>query len=375
MRVLYGLLGALIVGGTFSSVLRTLVIPRPTRSGFTRAVHAVVHVPFQFVADRCRTPEAKDRVLAPVAAVSILFNLISWLIAFWAGYALLQASVSDLGTLEALREAGSSLFTLGFASSHHVDLTVIDFCAAATGPITIGLQIGYLPTLYAAYSRREAEVTLLQARAGTPPWGPEILARYAQIGVTDSLAEMFRNWERWAAEVSESHTSYIVLSRFRSPQPNRNWLVALLAVMDAAAMQLALNPGRPQAEARLALRAGYVCLRDIGDIWRVKYDPDPSPEAPIRLTYEDFAAAVAHAAANGYPLERTPEEAWPHFRGWRVNYEELAYRFAYLFDAVPAPWSGPRRTLEETMMPITPVDRRPAGPASGAGPGPGPSMA
>ncbi|MDX3071433.1 hypothetical protein ACIP98_07465 [Streptomyces sp. NPDC088354] len=366
MRVLYGLLGALIVGGTFSSVLRTLVIPRPTRSGFTRTVHAVVHFPFQFVADRCRTPEAKDRVLAPVAAVSILFNLVSWLIAFWAGYALLQASTSDLDALDALREAGSSLFTLGFASSHHVDLTVIDFCAAATGPITIGLQIGYLPTLYAAYSRREAEVTLLQARAGSPPWGPEILARYAQIGVTDSLADMFRNWERWAAEVSESHTSYIVLSRFRSPQPNRNWLVALLAVMDAAALQLALNPGRPQAEARLALRAGFVCLRDIADIWRIPYEQDPSPETSIRLTYEDFAAAVAHAAANGYPLERTPEEAWPHFRGWRVNYEDLAYRFAYLLDAVPAPWSGPRRTLEETVMPITPVDRRPAGRGRGA---------
>ncbi|MDX2702554.1 hypothetical protein OG937_08305 [Streptomyces sp. NBC_00510] len=360
MRVLIGLVGALVVAGTFSSVLRTLVIPRPTRSSFTRLVHAAVHLPFQFVADRCRTPEAKDRVLVPVAAVSILANLIGWLVAFWAGYAMLQAAVSDLAPLDALREAGSSLFTLGFASSHHVDLTVIDFIAAATGPITIGLQIGYLPTLYAAYSRREAEVTLLQARAGNPPWGPEILARYAQIGLTDSLTELFRNWERWAAEVSESHTSYTVLSRFRSPQPDRSWLIALLAVMDAAAMQLALNPGRPQAEARLALRAGFVCLRDIAAIWRIPYDADPSPNATIRLPYEEFAAAVAHAAANGYPLERTPEEAWPHFRGWRVNYEELAYRFAYLFDAVPAPWSGPRRTMEETVTPVTPVDRKPA---------------
>ncbi|MGW3243349.1 hypothetical protein [Streptomyces sp. NPDC001070] len=360
MRVLIGIIGALIVAGTFSSVLRTLVIPRPTRSSFTRAVHWTIHLPFQFVADRCRTPEAKDRVLAPAPAVSILFNLIGWLVAFWTGYAMLQAAVSDLDALDALREAGSSLFTLGFASSRHVDLTVIDFCAAATGPITIGLQIGYLPTLYAAYSRREAEVTLLQARAGSPPWGPEVLARYAQIGLTNSLPELFRNWERWAAEVSESHTSYTVLSRFRSPQSNRNWLVALLAVMDAASMQLALNPGRPQAEARLALRAGFVCLRDIAEIWRIPYESDPSPDAPIKLPYEEFAAAVAHAAANGYPLERTPEEAWPHFRGWRVNYEDLAYRFAYLFDAVPAPWSGPRRTQEETLTPVTPVDRRPA---------------
>ncbi|MFE4801173.1 hypothetical protein ACFRFL_40875 [Streptomyces sp. NPDC056708] len=360
MRALIGIVGGLIVAGTFSSVLRTLVIPRPTRSSFTRVVHKVVYVPFQFVADRCRTPETKDRVLAPAAAVAILFHLVSWLMTFWAGYAILQTAVSGLGALDALRETGSSLFTLGFASSRHVDLTAIDFCAAATGSITIGLQIGYLPTLYSAYARRESEVTLLQARAGSPPWGPEILARYSQIGLTDSLTELFRNWERWAAEVSESHTSYVVLSRFRSPQSNRNWLVALLAVLDAAAMQLALNPSRPQAEARLALRAGFVCLREIADIWRIPYAPDPSPDSPIQLTYEDFSAAVDHAVASGYLPERTAEDAWPHFRGWRINYEGLAYRFAYLLDAVPAPWSGPRRTLEETLAPITPVDRKPS---------------
>lgn len=359
MRVLIGVVGALIVLGTFSSVLRTLVIAQPTRSSFTRVLHKAVQVPFQFAADRCRTAEAKNRALTPVAAVSILFHLVGWLAAFWLGYAMLQAAISGFGALDALRETGVALFTLGFASSRRVDLTALDFCAAATGPIVIGLQVGYLPTLYGAYSRREAEVTMLQARAGSPPWGPEILARYAQVELTDSIGELFRSWERWSAEVSESHTSYVVLSRFRSPRHNRHWVISLLAVMDAAALQLALNPSRAQAEARLTVRAGFVCLRDIADVWRIRYEPDPSPDTPISLTYEDFAAAVAHATANGYPVERTPEEAWPHFRGWRVNYEHLAYRFAYLLDVVPAPWSGPRRTPERTIAPVTPVDRKP----------------
>lgn len=361
MRVLAGIVGALIVVGTFSSVLRTLVIAHPTRSSFTRTLHRAVQVPFQLLADLCRTFEAKDRVLTPVAAVSILVHLLGWLAAFWAGYALLQAAVSGFGPLDALRETGVALFTLGFASSRRVDLTAVDFCAAATGPIVVGLQVGYLPTLYSAYSRREAEVTMLQARAGSPAWGPEILARYAQVGITGEMGELFRNWERWSAEVSESHTSYVVLSRFRSPRPSRHWVVSLLAVMDAAALQLALNPGHPQAEARLALRAGFVCLRDIADVWHLPYDPDPAPDTAIRLTYEDFAAGVAHATANGYPIERTPEEAWPHFRGWRVNYEHLAHRFAHLLDVVPAPWSGPRRTRTETIAPVTPVDRKPGG--------------
>jgi hypothetical protein len=291
--------------------------------------------------------------------VSILFHLIGWLAAAWVGYSMIQVAISGFGAVDALRETGVALFTLGFASSRSVDLTMLDLCAAATGPIIVGLQIGYLPTLYSSYSRREAEVTTLQARVGSPPWGPEILARYAQIGLTENIPELFRNWERWSAEVSESHTSYVVLSRFRSPRVNDHWLISLLAVMDAAAMHLALNPHRPQADARLTLRAGFVCLRNIAQVWHLPFEPDPSPDTPIQLRYEEFAGAVAHATAHGYAIERTPEQAWPHFCGWRVNYEHLAYRFAYLLDAVPAPWSGPRRTLKEDITPVTPVDRKP----------------
>lgn len=364
MRILLGVLGALIVAGTFSSVLRTLVIPRPTRSGFTRVVQSMVRRVFQLVADLCATPEAKDRVLGPVAPLSILATLVCWLLAFLLGYALLQGSVSDLPPVNAAREAGSSLFTLGFASSHHVDLTVIDFCAAATGPIVIGLQVGYLPTIYGAYARRETEVTLLQARAGSPPWGPEILARYAQVGLLDRLADLFPNWERWSAEVSESHTSYPILIHFRSPRADRNWLIALLAVLDAGALRLALNPRCPQAEIRMALRAGFVCLRDLADIRGIPYDRDPSPDSALRLTYEEFLQGVARMSEQGYAMERTPEEAWPDFRGWRVNYESLAYRLAYDIDAVPAAWSGPRRTAEPVMVPSTPLNRKPA-PAAG----------
>jgi hypothetical protein len=373
MRVLFGVLGALIVAGTFSSVLRTLVIPRPTTSGFTRVVQAVVRRVFQTAADLCPTPEGKDRVLGPVAPLSILATLVCWLLAFLIGYALLQGAVSDLRPVDAAREAGSSLFTLGFASSHHVDLTVIDFCAAATGPIIIGLQVGYLPTIYGAYVRRETEVTLLQARTGSPPWGPEILARYAQVGLLDRLTELFHNWERWSAEVSESHTSYPVLIHFRSPRADRNWLVALLAVLDAGALRLALNPGCPQAEIRMALRAGFVCLRDLADVRGVAYDHDPSPDSPVRITYEEFLQGVGRMAEQGYPMERTPEEAWPDFRGWRVNYEALAHRLAYDIDAVPAAWSGPRRTAEPVLVPSTPVNRRPAPTAGRPGPHNGPT--
>ncbi len=364
MRVVLAVLGLVVVGGVVSSVLRTLVIPRPARSLLTTIVHGAVRAPFRFAADRCRSAEAKDRVLAPAASLSILITLVVWLLGLLFGYALLEAAVSRLDAVSALGEAGSSLFTLGYAGGAHTALTAVDFAAAASGPIVVGLQIGYLPALYAAYARRETEVTLLQARAGSPPWGPEILARYAQVNLLGSIDEFFHDWERWSADISESHTTHPALLHFRSPRATRNWLISLLAVLDAASLHLALNPSLPQARARQALRAGFVCLREIAEVLRIGYDPDPDPNDPIRLTFTEFGKGVAHMVEQGYPVERSPEAAWPHFRGWRVNYESLAYRLAMDIEAVPAPWSGPRRTPGPIVTPITPADRLP----SAAGP-------
>ncbi len=359
VRVVLGVAGAVAVLGIFSSVLRTLMIPRPSSSGFTQLVQRMVHRPFQFLADRLPSAEDKDRVLAPVAPLAVVVTLIGWLASLLIGYALLEAAVSELHVGEALVESGSSLLTLGFASGRRTTLNAIDFCAAASGPIVIGLQVGYLPALYGAYQSRETEVTLLEARAGSPPWGPEILARYAQVELLDSLTELFRNWERWSAGVSESHTTYPILIQFRSPKATRNWLIAMLSIMDAAALRLAFNPSQPTAEIRMALRAGFSCLRDIADIRGIAYDHDPHPDDPLQLRYEDFLEGVERMRSQGYRMERSPQEAWPHFRGWRVNYEALAYRLARDIDAVPAPWSGPRRTAVVIRTPLTPIDRRP----------------
>jgi hypothetical protein len=361
MRILELVLGSLLVVATWLSIMVSLVVPRGLRSSYTRLMHAAVRWPFQFAADRCRTYDTKDRVLAWAAPLGILVNLISWLGLFLIGYGLLLAGASGLHLDPALREAGSSLFTLGFASSERDRLTFLDFCAAATGPVAIGLQVGYLPALYSAYSRREAEVTLLQARAGIPAWGPEILMRHVQVtGLLDSLPDLYRGWERWAAEISESHTSYPVLIHFRSPQPNRNWLIGLLAVMDAAALELALNPQNTQQGAiRIGLRGGFNCLRDIAHSERIPYDPDPDPDSDIQLTYADFSQAIDMLRYAGYPMAVKPEDAWPHFRGWRVNYEATAYALAYKIDAVPAPWSGPRRTPGQIVRVRTPRDRQP----------------
>jgi len=358
--------------GTFMSEVRTLVVPRVFRPGLSNKLGRAVYHAFQFLADRFQHYETKDRILAYAGPLSVVVKLVGWLGAFLLGYGMLNYAVGDLSWHAAFREAGSSLFTLGFASADKSRLNAIDFAAAVTGPVSIGLLVGYLPALYSAYARRETEVTMLEARAGGPAWGPEILARYAMVNLNDQLPDLYRGWERWTADVSESHTSYPVLIYFRSPRAHRNWLIALLAVLDAAALHVAFNPSQNVGEIRMALRSGFVTLREIARTERVPYNPDPSPDDPIELTYEEFLYGVQRMRAQGYEFERTPQEAWPHFKGWRVNYEAVAYALAHRIDAVPARWSGPRRNSEAQIDVITPVNRRPGSPEPEVGPEPKP---
>ena len=370
MRIFEVIAGIALLVATWTSLIATVVVPRGLRSRHTRAVRDMVRLPFQAYANRVRTYEAKDRVLAWAAPLSIMATLLSWLGLFVIGFGLMLDGLSGLGITTSLREAGSSVFTLGFASGARARLTFIDFCAAASGPLAIALQIGYLPALYGAYARRESEVTLLQSRAGAPAWGPEILMRHVQIpGLLDGLPGLYRGWERWAAEISESHTSYPVLIHFRSPRSNRNWLIGLLAVMDAAALELSLNPRDPNPDVRLALRAGFTCLRDIADVERIPYDPDPDPDGPIELTFAEFSQGIDLLRYGGYKMQRSAQQAWPHFRGWRVNYEPTAYALAYRIDAVPAPWSGPRRKPSQQISVRTPVDRQPTDTGGSGGTG------
>ncbi len=361
VRWLAAIAGTAVVIGTISSVLRNLVVPRRLRSKLARLVSRGVRAPFRLAAARTPSYERRDAFLAWAAPITIIVILVVWLLLFLLGYGLLIVAVSDLRLGAALREAGSSLFTLGFASTDRSQLTFVDFAAALTGPIVIGLQIGYLPALYSAYNRRETEVTMLEARAGEPNWGPEILGRHAGVNSLTNLTDLYSGWERWAADVSESHSNYPVLIYFRSQEPTRNWLVGLLSVMDSAALTLAFNPSGRQGAPRMALRMGFTCMRDLADTLGIPYEQDPSPDDPITLTYDEFLQGVARMARSGYPMERTPEEAWLHFRGWRVNYEAIAYAIAYTIEAVPALWSGPRRGVETALEPIAPVNREPGG--------------
>jgi hypothetical protein len=359
MRTLCVLLGLAVLIATTGSILRNLIVPRGLASILVRTLWRVNRT---LLARPFRTYRARDRALAWLAPVVLVSTLAFWLGALFAGFGLLLYGLSDLNLPTALREAGSSLFTLGFASSDRARLSMVDFFAAASGPVVVALQIAYLPSLYGAYNRRETEVTLLEVRAGAPAWGPELLARQGLVGTVDQLRSLYAAWERLAADVGESHANYPVLLSFRSPQYNRSWIVAMIAVMDAAAMHLALAPGSAPAEARLMLRAGFSAMREIARVVRIPFDTDPKPEDTIQLTRDEFAEGAARVRQAGFRTERDDDEAWPHFAGWRVNYEAIAYELARRVDAVPAPWTGPRDWTGRSMPPVRPPHRRPDAP-------------
>lgn len=349
VRAVSAVVGVLVVLTTMRAIVRTVVVPRGLSSRLSLAIERSVHRVFLLLTSRTRSYVARDRMLAGEGPSLLLTLLVTWLSLLIVGYSALLWGVSDVDVGQALRESASSVFTLGFATTEGPAETAVDAMAAACGLVVVALLVAYLPTLYAAFNRREILVTTLEARAGTPAWGPELLARHAAVGIIDNLRELYMQWEHWAADVAESHTNYAVLVSFRSPKPMRSWVVALLAVMDSAALHLALNPSTAPSEARLCLRMSFTCLRDVAKVLGVPYDPDPMPSAGISLTYDEFREGVERMARPGFPMERTVEEAWPHFQGWRVNYEAVAYALADVTDAVPGPWTGPRTRVTERV--------------------------
>jgi hypothetical protein len=365
VRYIAAVVGVVIVVVSARSVIGTLIVPRAVSSWLTNKVDWIVDRAFRVVSARIHDHRRRDRVLASQVATLLLAQIAVWLLMFFLGFSLILWPLVSGGITNALDTAGPALWEIGWRRPFSgLPGAVLDV-ASLTGLITITLQIAYLPTLYSAFNRRETEVALLNARAGVPSWGPELLARthYALgsgVSTIDTLPQLYADWERWAADVTESHTTYLPLVRFRSPRPLSSWVTALLAILDSAAMMLALSPQQaPTVPARMCLRSGFLCFREIGRAMGFDIPDEPDPAGTISLTYQEFLDAIERMRKVDFPIERDPQDAWPDFVGWRLNYEQAAYLIAEAVDAVPALWSGPRRLPGAPIPPIRPPLGRP----------------
>ena len=218
IRIIGAVIGAVIVLATGWSVVGTVVVPRRIRSHITRAVFVINRAIFRFVADRSGSYENRDRILAIQAPVGLILQIVAWLALYEVGFGLLMWPFDrDASLAGAFEQAGSALCTLGYLAPHTSGVAALDSLAALSGLGTVALQIGYLPTLYAAFNRREGLITMLDSRAGVPSWGPELLARThyglgSGVSAVAELPELFEAWEQWSADVSESHTTYSLWS-------------------------------------------------------------------------------------------------------------------------------------------------------------------
>jgi hypothetical protein len=374
--------GLVIVIISARSIIGTLIVPRAVSTWLTRKVDWLCHLLFRVMTvrvadfrtrDQDRSGEAaarlhfsiRDRTLAGEVAALLLTQIVVWLLMFFVGFSLMFWPLVHGGITVAFSTAGPALWEIGAEpAAGWAQRAVVDVASLA-GIITVTLQIAYLPTLYSAFNRRETEVALLNARAGVPSWGPELLARthYALgsgVSSINTLPQLYADWERWAADVTESHTTYLPLVRFRSPRPFSSWVTALLAVLDSAALYLSLSPeAAPTVAARLCLRSGFLCFREVGRAMGFEIPEEPDPNATISVTYEEFLDAVARLRKVDFPIERDAADAWPDFVGWRLNYEQAAYTIAAAVDAVPAMWSGPRRVPIAPIPPVRPPLGRP----------------
>ena len=359
-------LGLVIVVVTFSSVVGTIVLPKGVRSRISYTVWRAIERPFMAAAARMRRYESKDRLLGLLGPVSLLALLGAWLLLFLLGYALMLLPLTGDGFMAALRLSGSSLFTLGLASSPRQGATVVSFAAAATGLVVIALQVGYLPTIYGAYNRRETVVNMLESRAGEPAWGVELLAREHLIGA----------WARWGRSSPTGSGGPPTSPRATSTTPGccRSARRIRCAPGWSATSRCWTPPPCtwPWSQARRRRRPGTACAPASWGCGRwpactgSSCPDDPRPDAPIVLTYQEFSDGLDRLEAVGFPMEQSPEEAWRHFRGWRVNYEAAAYLLADRLVAVPAPWSGERRSLrlraDQPVVPVRPRHRSPDDP-------------
>jgi hypothetical protein len=352
VRILVAAAGVAVVVIVLDAAIRTFVLPRGATVAFTRLIALVSRSVFDLFARPARTYEQRDRVMALYAPITMLLYPTVWISCIFVAFAMMFWSLDAVAWAEAFRLSGSALFTLGFATPRNLGPDFVAFIEAALGVGLVAMLLSYLPTIYSSFSRREIAVGQLAVRAGTPPSAPEMIIRAHRTGFAERLDPLWRQWELWFVEIEETHTSMSILSFFRSPSPHRSWVTASGAVLDAAALRLAVLDTEWTPDAATCIRAGYLSLREIADLFGIEYDKDPSPDKPISIAKSEFFDVYDRFVEAGVPVKPDREQAWRDFSGWRVNYDTVLLILAGLVMAPYAPWSSDRSPAHRHRPPL-----------------------
>jgi hypothetical protein len=352
LHVLAFVLGAAAVARTLLSGIRTFVLPRGSNDGLAKLAFHGTRRAFDLVAGPGKPYPVRDRRMAYFGPVSLVILPAVWLAVITLGYTAMFWAIGVPTPYEAFVDSGSSLLTLGFArpSADYGDL--LAFSEAAIGLGLVALLVSYLPTIYAAFSRRELFVTMLEVRADSPPSPVVLLTRLHRLRGLGELGDMWEQWERWFAELEETHTSLTVLVHYRSQVPDRSWVSAAGAMMDAAAITRSAVAIPMDVRADVMIRAGYLALRRISDVFGLPYPASPSPDDRTSIDRARFDEALDVIARAGVPVIADRDHAWRDFNGWRVNYDATLRALERLTVAPTGWWELPMRSAWVTDEPI-----------------------
>lgn len=347
IRIGIFLFGAWIVFRALNSALNTFVLPRGMRDPVTATVFTIMR---RFVINpfvhRANSFVKRDHYMAYFAPISLMLLIPTWYLMVASGYMLMYWASGTGSLYQAFVTSGSSLLTLGFAAEDDTLGMLLVFSEATIGLLLVALLIAYLPTMYTAFSKREAAVTRLEVRAGSPPSAIEFLTRHQRLQRLNALTEVWRSWEEWFSELEESHTSLAALVFFRSPEAGKSWVTASGAILDAAALYASTLDVPRDAQAEICIRSGFLAMRKIADFFGFPYHPEPTfPNVSISIHREEFDIAYDTLQEAGIPL-KDREFAWQNYAGWRVNYDELLIWLCKLTMAPYAPWSSDRVSKE-----------------------------
>jgi ion channel len=301
---------------------QTIILPRRATGRFrlTRLFYISTWRPWVFFTKWLHDPRKRESSYSYYGPMSLIFLLVVWASAMVIGFALIYYSLgspfNDMaqgpGFRSDLYVSGTTIFTLGLGdvtprSPWTRELIILE---AGTGFGFLAVVMGYFPVLYGAFSRREVSISLLDARAGSPPTASELMRRHAYEGGDDALSVLLVEWERWSAELLESHISYPFLCYFRSQHNNQSWISALTAVLDTSALLIAGVQGREARQAQLTFAMARHAMVDLAQIFSlspVNNAPDRLPPERYEQLYSLLCQSGVSVCRDGHSIERLRE--------------------------------------------------------------------
>lgn len=351
MSLGYLIVGIVLVLGVLWEAFETVVLPRRVtrRLRLTRLFYRCTWIPWSAVARSIMHSKRREAVLSVFGPLSLVMLLAVWATGLIVGFAMVHmgmnyplAGVPSPEFGAHLYFSGTTFLTLGFGDITPISLAgrMIAVIEAGLGFGFLALIIGYLPVLYQSFSRREVIISMLDARAGSPPTAAELVRRHLQDYGFEALNRLLHDWEEWSAELLESHLSYPVLAYFRSQHDNQSWLAALTAVLDASALVMAGIEGTPAVQARLTFAMARHAVVDLSQIFRAS----PMRSGGDRLTEDELHRLISLIGSGGIQLDESTLSN--RLQKLRSMYEPYVRALSSHLAMPLPPWTPPIRAKD-----------------------------